>query len=143
MRQKLLSGFLVSIASAAALISCGGSSYSSSSTAPTPTPANSSANVTIAIASSTGSTAFNPNPVVAMAGDMVAFKNNDSTTHHIVMNDGSADFGEITPGATSRAMAAPSKAGNYHCTIHPTMVGTINGDKAPDAPPCTNPGYCD
>jgi plastocyanin len=140
-RQKLLSGFLVSIASAAALISCGGSSYSSSSTAPTPT--NATANVTIAINSSAGNTAFNPNPVAATAGDMVVFKNNDSTMHHIVMNDGSADFGDIAPGATSRAMAAPSKAGNYHCTIHPTMVGTINGDKAPDAPPCTNPGYCD
>lgn len=74
---------------------------------------------------------------------MVAFKNNDTVTHHIVMNDGSADFGDIAPGATSQAMMAPTKAANYHCTIHPTMVGTINGDKAPDAPPCNNPGYCD
>ena len=141
MRQNWFSGFVVSITAAAALISCGGSSSGSpSSTAPTPTT---NANVTIAINGTSGSTAFNPNPVAANAGDMVAFKNNDSTMHHIVMNDGSADFGDIAPGATSRAMAAPPKAGNYHCTIHPTMVGTINGDKAPDAPPCTNPGYCD
>lgn len=140
-RSHFFAASLFAVAGAIALIGCGGAS-SSTSTAPT-NSASSPAAVTIAIVNSAGSGAFTPNPLSANSGDMVAFKNNDSVMHHIVMNDGSGDFGDIAPGATSRAMQATSKAGNYHCTIHPTMVGTINGDKAPDTPPCNNPGYCD
>src|ERR1051326_8141558 len=141
MRTHFFFGLVFAVGGALALLACGGAG-SSSSTAPSNSTGG-GASMTIAIVSSNGSAAFNPNPLSATSGDMVAFKNNDTTTHHIVMNDGSADFGDIAPGATSRAVAATSKAGNYHCTIHPTMVGTINGDKATDSPPCTNPGYCD
>ena len=71
------------------------------------------------------------------------FRNNDSTMHHIVMNDGSADLGEVGPGATSRGvMLRSTAASNYHCTIHPSMVGSINGASAPDPAPCPDPyGY--
>jgi hypothetical protein len=31
---------------------------------------------------------------------------------------------------------------NFHCTIHSSMVGSINGAEAPEPPPCTTPGYC-
>jgi hypothetical protein len=53
------------------------------------------------------------------------WKNNDSTTHHIVMDNGSADLGDLAPGATTRSVTVAS--GAFHGTIHPTMVGSING----------------
>ena len=73
-------------------------------------------------------------------GDTIVFKNSDSTTHHVVMDNGSMDFGDIAPGASKSATLA-NASGNFHCTIHSTMVGAING-KVPDPPPCDNPGYC-
>jgi plastocyanin len=140
MRLSLLSvsGSVVAIASALAVSSCGGSSNSSlSPTMPTP----SGANVVVNIGSSAGSSAYNPNPVPASAGQTVAFKNNDARTHHIVMDDGSADFGDLPFGVTSRTITATASGGKFHCTIHSSMVGAINGP-IPDPPPCMG-GYCD
>jgi plastocyanin len=85
-----------------------------------------------------------PNPVQLAAGGQVVWKNNDTTAHHIVLDDGSADVGEIAPGATSRAATLRSAAGNFHCTLHPTMVGSINGSiAAPPSPtdPPRDDGY--
>jgi plastocyanin len=70
---------------------------------------------------------FNPNPAAIVQGGLVAWRNGDSTVHHIVMNDGSFDSGDIGPGATSKEMRLTSSGGQYHCTLHPTtMFGSIN-----------------
>jgi plastocyanin len=99
--------------------------------------------VSVAIVGTAGNQAFAPNPVAAAVGDTVMFKNNDSTVHHIVLDDGSADLGEVAPGATSRG--APVRTGNatnFHCVLHTSMVGSINGRSAPEPPPCPDPtGY--
>jgi plastocyanin len=121
----------------------GGGSYSApttpSSSSPTP-PASTSANVTVNIVGSSGSGAFSPNPANATVGQTIAFKNNDGTTHHLVANNGSWDAGNISAGATSTAMTVTSSSAlGYHCTIHPTMVGSINGASAPPDP-TPNPG---
>jgi hypothetical protein len=50
-----------------------------------------------------------------------------------VMNDG-APIGTVGPGATLTTQLSGS-GGNFHCTTHPTMVGSINGARAPDPPP--------
>src|SRR4051812_9074525 len=73
---------------------CGGSSPSSPST---------SGAITIAITGQNGNLSFNPNPADA-GGKTVVFKNNDSITHHVQLNDGSGDTGDIAPGATSKAV---------------------------------------
>jgi plastocyanin len=118
------------IAACAALLSwsCGGGS--SSPTAPTstaPAPA-SAATVTVAIVASAGNGAFAPNPVRANTGDTVVFRNNDSVVHRLVMDDGSGDLGDIAPGATSRGLIVRNaNAANFHCTLHASMVGSING----------------
>jgi plastocyanin len=132
----------------------GGSSYSGNTTSPSPTPSptptptpiptgGGSGAVTIDIVASSGNQAFNPNPVQAAAGTMLVWKNDTTELHHIVMDDGSADFGNIAPGAASTAMAVPGSGGTYHCTIHPSMVGSINGDSAPQPPSDggSTPGY--
>ena len=125
--------------------SCGGgSSNGSNSTTPTAPAAQSSASigaVTVSIVGSAGSGAFAPNPVQVAAGGALAWKNNDTTAHHIVLDNGSADLGDVVPGATTRSTTvASSNAVNYHCTIHPSMVGSINGTAAP-APPDSNSPY--
>jgi hypothetical protein len=50
-----------------------------------------------------------------------------------VMNDG-APIGTVGPGATLTTQLSGS-GGNFHCTTHPSMVGSINGARAPDPPP--------
>ena len=142
MRSPLLSGSAFAIASALLMWNCGGSSSSPAAPSTGTTPASSGApSVMVNIGSSLTSSAFNPNPVPASAGDTIAFKNNDSIVHHIVLDDGSADLGDLAPGATTRSITVKG-AGNFHCTIHSSMVGAINGP-IPDAPPCpAGPGYC-
>jgi plastocyanin len=98
--------------------------------------------VTVNIVADTGPSAYQPNPVSANIGDTIAFKNNGGTTHHIVMDDGSADFGALAPGQTSQTVTLQKATGKFHCTIHSSMVGSINAP-VPEPPPCNNPGYCD
>src|SRR5438034_10369502 len=94
----------------------------------------SSAPVTISIVGTAGPGAYTPNPAPVTAGSAVVWKNNDSRLHHIVLDDGSADLGNLQPGATSRTVTiANSSPVTFHCTIHPSMVGSINGSAAPAA----------
>jgi plastocyanin len=120
-------------ASAVCLTSCG----SSSSTPSTPTsPSSPSPSaVTITINGQNGAQSFSPNPAPD-GGQMVVFRNTDNTVHHIVLNDGSVDTGNIAPGATSAAVMMPANGTNYHCTIHPTMVGAVNASGGTAPPPC-------
>lgn len=130
-------------------VGCGGGGTAYSSAAPTApstttptTPAATGANVTVNIVGSAGSGAFSPNPVMATAGQTLAFKNNDGTMHHLVADNGSWDSGDVAAGATSKALTVGGTAVNFHCTIHPTMVGSINGASAPPPPtPNSSGGY--
>ena len=143
MRSSFLSGACVALAGAMTLVclsSCGGSSTPTTPTTPaSPGPST----VMVNIVGSIGNQAYRPNPVSANSGDTVMFRNNDSAMHHIVLDDGSADLGDVNPGATSRGVTLRSaNAVNYHCTIHPSMVGGINSATAPEPKPCPDPyGY--
>jgi plastocyanin len=83
------------------------------------------ATTTVSIIGSAGSSAFNPNPVSIASGDSVAWTNNDFTTHRIVLDDGSFDSGNLSPGSSSAATPAITTTGAFHCVIHPSMTGTI------------------
>jgi plastocyanin len=123
-------------------ISCGGGgAYSSTPTSPstpaaTPAPAapapSTTPAVTVNIVSSSGSGAFSPNPAQAASGANVAWKNNSSNTHVLVMNDGRS-IGTVAPGATV-TMTFSGGNGDYHCVTHPSMVGSINGATTPASP---------
>lgn len=109
---------------------CGGGSPSS------PSP---SGPTTILIVGERGAQSFAPNPAQA-AGQMVVFKNNDSVVHRVRLNDLSIDTGDIAPGATSAAVRMPGAGTNYHCMLHPAMVGAVGGGNT-GPPPCTGV-YC-
>jgi plastocyanin len=144
MRLRLLSGAAVAFALAA--FACGGNGSGYSPTSPTtPTPTGNpspgaSASSTISILGIRGSQSYSPNPGDAPQGMTVAWTNTDSVTHHIMMNDGSLDTGELRPGETSKVLTMISNGGNYYCTIHPTMVGSIKASNG-QAPPCQG-SYC-
>jgi len=138
MRFRLLSSAIFVFAA----WGCSGSGGGSSSTPGTPSPTpNSAPNgaTTVNITGQNGAQSFNPNPVPITQGSLVMWHNMDSTIHHIVMNDGSFDSGDIMPGANSGTMTLNSAGGNYHCTIHPTtMFGSVNVATEPP-PPSPNP----
>jgi plastocyanin len=135
------------IALAAALAaSCGGGGgYGGGGTPTAPTGGGgggSSTTVTIAITGQGGKAAFNPNPATVGSGQLVVFKNNDSVTHHIILDDGTMQTADIAPGATSAAVAMGTSGSNsYHCSIHPGMVGGFNGVEVQQPPNC-NQAYC-
>jgi plastocyanin len=72
---------------------------------------------------------------------MVAWRNSDGVVHRIVANDGSFDTGDIAPGATGTAVRMATDGTNYHCAIHPGMIGSINASSG--APPPCQGLYCD
>ena len=86
------------LAAAVAASGCGGGST-------TPTPPTPSV-VTVSVVGTQGNGSFVPNPVATASGNQVMFKNNDPVgSHHIVMDDGSADFGNLSPGVSGPVRA--------------------------------------
>ena len=48
-----------------------------------------------------------------------------------MQDQGAFDTGNLAPGATSAPITISSaSAMPYHCSIHPSMVGVINGTSA-------------
>ena len=80
--------------------------------------------VIIQIVGTLGVNAFDPNPMQAAVGDMIVWTNNDTRVHHIVFDNGT-DGGEVAPGQSSTPIALTTPTAGFHCTIHPSMVGTI------------------
>ncbi|HKV75305.1 MAG TPA: hypothetical protein VJN95_12370 [Gemmatimonadales bacterium] len=87
-------------------------------------------------AQSMGNHAFSPNPhtVTLASGGKVVWANGDYTggtyggsgvTHHLVSDNPEFDLGDIVPLAAAQHVFTTAGTYNYHCTIHPTMTGTI------------------
>jgi len=136
MRSLLI---LVGVAAAAVATSqCGGGDGGSNqnpTTPGTPTPTT----VTVNIVGTLGNGSYVPNPVQVGTNEQVIFRNNDTVVHHIVMDNGSADFGNLSPGTSSQPRAVGT--GNFHCANHPSMVGSVGGTTPPDPPPGSGDGY--
>ena len=137
MRWGLVRGATLLFGLAAAF---GCSSGGGSSTTTAPSAAATAAPSTITIVGQNGKQAFTPNPA-AFGGQQVVFKNSDTVTHRIVLNDGSVDTGNIAPGATSSPVTMPFAGTNYHCAIHLGMIGGVDGATSTEPPPCTGL-YC-
>jgi plastocyanin len=128
------------VAAALFVAACGSNGSSSTPTAPSSSSPG-TGTPTIVINRQNGSLSFSPNPA-AFGGQMVVFRNADSVIHRVQLNDMSVDTGDITPGATSRAVQMPAGGTNYHCALHPDMVGAINASGGAPPPPCEGV-YCD
>jgi plastocyanin len=120
------------------LIGCGGGSDGGAPAGPSPPPGGASA--TVSIVGQRGARSFTPNPANVVQGRTVAWRNTDTVVHRIVSNDGVLDTGDLAPGATSSALTLSTDGTNYHCLIHPAMVGAVNGSGG--APPPCQGIYC-
>jgi len=121
---------------------CSGNGYTSgnSGNPTTPTPGMPGI-VTINVVAINGAQSFSPNPATLPAGQMVVWHNVDSTTHRVVLNDRSVDTGNLAPGASSQPMSIAAAGGQYHCSIHPVMVGSVNQGTSDMPAPCQG-AYC-
>ena len=124
------------------LIACGGgggySGTPQTPTTPSPTPSGSG---TISIVGNRGAQSFTPNPGSGGTDQVLVWRNNDNVTHRIVVNDSSLDTGDIPPGGSSGPLQLPMAGANYHCSIHPGMIGSVTGSGGGQPPPCTGI-YC-
>ena len=139
MRTPLRVAALAAICAAAA--SCGGGGDGSSSTPSSPTSVNpgtgtSTTNaMTITITRRNGAQSFSPNPA-EVGGQMVVFRNADTIVHRVILNDGSIDTGDIAPNATSAGVVMPASGTNYHCSLHPDMIGGVSPSTGGEPPAC-------
>jgi plastocyanin len=140
--MRVWGGLLGSIVGFLVLAACGGGSSSGGGGnpgGPTPPPAG-GASANVSILGDRGRQSFTPNPVNVSAARTVTWQNSDGQVHRIMANDGSFDTGNIAPGATSQVITLASDGTNYHCTLHPGMIGSVNASSG-TPPPCTGI-YC-
>jgi hypothetical protein len=67
------------------------------------------------------------------------WRNATADSHVLVMNDGTP-IATVAPGA-SITTTLTGAGGNFRCTTHPSMVGSINGATAPAPPAAGDDGY--
>ena len=85
-----------------------------------------------------GTAAFDPNPrtisLASSTGGTVQWFNDDhntnsygstAVTHNITADDGSFTSGELVAGTSFEATFDTPGTYGYHCSIHPTMKGTV------------------
>lgn len=90
--------------------------------------------------------AFGPQAVTVNVGESVTWRNSEvagyaggGPSHTATANNGAFDTGPIVPGATNVVVFALPGVYAYHCSIHPSMTGTVTviGAAATTAPPTT------
>jgi plastocyanin len=132
------------LAAAGLLAACGGGGGGSTPTSPSPATGggggSSQTTVTINIVGVKGKLSSSPNPATVRAGQLVVFKNTDVVSHHVMLDDGSLQTTEISPGGSSAPLPVGAANVSYHCSIHPSMVGSFNAADTQEPEPCT--GYC-
>jgi plastocyanin len=70
--------------------------------------------------------AFHPASVTVNVGDTVTWTNNDGISHTATADDGSTfNTGAISSGASASATFNSAGTFAYHCTVHPSMHGTV------------------
>jgi len=69
--------------------------------------------------------AFDPDPVTVKAGGSVTWTNRDSAFHRLVGDKGEFDSGDIPAAGTFTFAFKTAGTIAYHCSLHPTMTGTI------------------
>jgi plastocyanin len=100
---------------------------SNSPSMPTPTtpPGSGTAVSIVSGAATLTTTAYTPNPITVAVGGTVTWMNNDSIAHTSTANGGTWNSGTMAPGASFSTTFSSAGTFQYHCTIHPGMVGTV------------------
>jgi len=88
--------------------------------------------------------AYNPASITVQVGDSVTWTNQDAVPHTVTADDGSFDQPLNASGGVATITFTKAGTFTYHCTIHPSMHGTVvvEGQQAttptaPATPPAT------
>ena len=64
--------------------------------------------------------------VTAKVGDVITWANGDSVPHKVALDDGSCSMAaNIAGGGTKSLVFSVAGSFPFHCTVHPSMTGTI------------------
>ena len=128
----MLSSSRLAIVSAILMLAaaCGGSSSSPAVPSPTPSPAApppaASSSVTIPTgAAALGNRAYMPDDVNVAVGATVTWMNIDSVSHTSTSDASGWNSGTLAPGAQFSFAFQTAGTFQYHCAIHPGMIGTV------------------
>jgi plastocyanin len=69
--------------------------------------------------------AFGPADLTVSVGDTVTWSNQDSAAHTATADGGAFDTGNISAGSSDSVTFSKAGTFAYHCSIHPSMSGTI------------------
>jgi plastocyanin len=69
--------------------------------------------------------AFHPATVTVNVGDTVTWTNNDGVSHTATADGGSFDTGTIGNGSSASETFNTAGTFAYHCSVHPTMQGSV------------------
>ena len=87
--------------------------------------------------------AFVPATKTIAVGDTVTWANNESSVPHAAKSDSGVtpafDTGVISAGASASVTFTQAGTFAYHCSIHPSMHGTIVVESAPASATATSP----
>ena len=126
MRHARLAALVIPFA--LALAACSGSATQAPGGQPSAAP---SAGTSAAPPAATGNTvsiagfSFKAPAITVTVGTTVTWTNNDSTNHTVTADDGSFTSDPLAGGATFGQTFATAGTFAYHCTIHPTMTGSV------------------
>lgn len=110
---------------------CGGSSspsIPSPSPTPSPTPPPGAPSAAVAIpvgAESLGNRAYTPDELTVAVGTTVTWTNTDSISHTSTSDATGWNSGIVAPGGRFSFAFQTTGTFQYHCAIHPGMVGTV------------------
>ena len=110
------------------LVACGGSSSPATTSAPAASVGTAGANLgaaTVMISATTQLT-FDPAMQTAHVGDIIQWSNTGSVMHTVTFDsEPSLSDPSLDPGGVWEVKFTTAGTYQYHCSIHPTMVGTI------------------
>jgi plastocyanin len=128
LRLVVISGVLITAACGSSYSSSAPTSPSSPTPSPTAPPPSVGPSSAVSIpmgASVLGTSAFAPDALTVDAGTTVTWTNTDSVAHTSTSDTPGWDSGIVAPGGQySRSFQSPGTF-QYHCAIHPGMVGTV------------------
>jgi plastocyanin len=98
---------------------CGGST--SGTTTGTPATAGAGSGAQVAMKN----IAFDPATVTIKVGESVTWTNQDSVDHNVIADNGEFSSSLLAKGATFSFTFDTAGTYGYHCSIHPSMTGTV------------------
>jgi plastocyanin len=117
--------FSLAISLLALSVACSSSPSSPSMPSPTPSSGSGTSVTIVSGAAALSTTAYAPNPITVAVGSTLTWVNNDSIAHTSTANGGAWNSGTMAPGASFSTILSSAGTYQYHCSIHPGMVGTV------------------